>query len=162
VAYGELVKDFKRIRDYMREFFVYGFKNRTEYDAKSVRSYDNERRRMESWLGDYMSFHREASGKNVFISIDSRAIRHNPLYNAFKAKSFTAGDIALHFFIIDILADGGKLSVRKVLEKIDGDYLPAFDNPSAVDESTLRKNSWNTRRWASYVRKNRGVGCCMP
>lgn len=26
MAYNELVKNFKRIRDYMREFYVYGFK----------------------------------------------------------------------------------------------------------------------------------------
>ena len=123
MAYSELVKDFKRIRDYMREFLVYGFKNRSEYDAKSARSYDNERRRLENWLGGYMSFHREASGKSVFISIDSRAIRCNPLYNAFKAKSFTAGDMTLHFFIMDILANGEKMTAREILEKIEDDYL---------------------------------------
>ena len=56
MAYSELIKNFERIRDYMREFYVYGFKSREEYDAKSARSYDNERRRIESWMGDYMSF----------------------------------------------------------------------------------------------------------
>ena len=55
MAYSELVKNFDRIRDYMRQFYVYGFKSRTEYDKKSARSYDNERRRVESWLGDYMA-----------------------------------------------------------------------------------------------------------
>jgi hypothetical protein len=139
MAYSELVKDFKRIRDYMREFFVYGFKNRAEYDAKSARSYDNERRRIESWLGDYMSFRHEASGKNVFISIDSRAIRHNPLYKAFKTKSFTAGDVALHFYIMDILANGEALSLREIIGKIDADYVSMFDDPPAFDESTVRK-----------------------
>lgn len=51
MAYSELIKNFDRIRDYMRQFYVYGFKSRTEYDKKSTRSYDNERRRIESWLG---------------------------------------------------------------------------------------------------------------
>ena len=80
MAYSELVKDFKRIRDYLREFFVYGFKNRVEYNAKSARGYDNERRRIESWLGDFMSFHRDASGKTVFLSKDAPSFssRHNP------------------------------------------------------------------------------------
>jgi DNA-binding transcriptional ArsR family regulator len=133
------MKDFKRIRDYMREFFVYGFKSRAEYDAKSVRSYDNERRRIESWLGDCMSFHRDASGKNIFISVDSRAIPRNPLYKAFKAKTFTATDVTLHFFVLDILAEGVKLTLREILERIDDDYLSSFDAPIALDESTLRK-----------------------
>ena len=68
MAYSELIKNFDRIREYMREFYVYGFKSREEYDAKSARSYDNERRRIESWLGDYMSFRQDSCGKNVFLS----------------------------------------------------------------------------------------------
>ena len=71
MAYSELIKNFNRIRDYMREFYVYGFKNRDEYTQKSARSYDDERRRLESWLGDYMQFRQTPKGKNVFISVDS-------------------------------------------------------------------------------------------
>ena len=111
MAYSELVKSFERIRNYMREFYVYGFKSRDEYGMKSARSYDNERRRIESWLGDYMSFRQESSGKNVFLSLDSRRVQRNPLYKAFKAKSFTDKDITLHFYILDILADGSALSL---------------------------------------------------
>ena len=103
MAYSELIKNFERVRDYMREFYVYGFKSRDEYSKKSGRSYDNERRRIESWMGDYMRFSQNESGKNVFISIDSRAISENPLYKAFKASSFTDKDITLHFILFDIL-----------------------------------------------------------
>ena len=104
MAYSELVKNFKRIRDYMRDFYIYGFKSRDEYTRKSARSYDDERRRLESWLGDYMQFRQTGDGKNVFISIDSRVTHHNPLYKAWKTKSFTDGDITLHFILMDILA----------------------------------------------------------
>ena len=48
MAYNEIIKNFEKIRSYMREFYVYGFKNRAEYDKKSARSYDDEKRRMES------------------------------------------------------------------------------------------------------------------
>ena len=67
IAYQELIKNFSRIRDYMRQFYVYGFRNRSEYRQKSARSYDNERRRIESWMGDYMSFRQDESGKAVFL-----------------------------------------------------------------------------------------------
>lgn len=40
-AYNELIKNFERIRAYMREFYVYGFKSREGYSAKSARSYDD-------------------------------------------------------------------------------------------------------------------------
>ena len=97
MAYSELIKNFNKIRDYIREFYVYGFKSREEYNKKSARSYDDERRRMESWLGDNMRFRQTPEGKNVFLSIDSRLLSHNPLYKAWKTKSFTDGDITLHF-----------------------------------------------------------------
>ena len=101
MAYSELIKNFEKIRAYMRDFYIYGFKSRNEYDRKSARSYDNEKRRIESWLGNYMSFHQDSSGKNVFLSVDSRNITSKPLYEAFKAKSFTDRDVTLHFFLFD-------------------------------------------------------------
>ena len=69
-SYSELVKNFECVRAYMREFYLYGFKSREEYDKKSARSYDDERRRMECWLKDYMRFYRTPEGKSVFLSID--------------------------------------------------------------------------------------------
>lgn len=139
MTYSELVKNFNRIRDYMREFYIYGFKSREEYTRKSARSYDDERRRIESWLGDYMGFRQNAGGKNVFISIDSRAASHNPLYKAWKTKSFTDGDITLHFILMDIFASAQKaLSLTEITEQID-EYLSVFPEPKTFDVSTVRK-----------------------
>jgi len=138
MAYSELIKNFNRIREYMREFYVYGFKSREQFTAKSARSYDNERRRVESWLGDCMSFRRSPDGKNVFFSIDSRAYYHNPLYKAWKAKSFTDGDITLHFIIMDILSDGGYVLFSRIVEEVDN-YLTQYGSDKMFDESTIRK-----------------------
>lgn len=138
-SYSELIKNFEKIRSYMREFYVYGFKSREEYDKKSARSYDDERRRMESWLGDHMSFVRTPEGKNVFISIDSRVTKHNPFYKTLKAKSFTDGDITLHFILFDILHSPEViLTLPEILEAID-EYLDSFESPMVFDESTVRK-----------------------
>ena len=139
MAYSELIKDISRIRDYMREFFVYGFKSREEVGSKSARSYDNERRRIESWLGEYMSFHQDANGKNVFISVDSRHVPQNPLYQAWRAASFTKNDITLHFWLFDILSSDVAKSLTDIIKTIDQDYLPLFENADPIDESTLRK-----------------------
>ena len=138
MAYSELIKNFNKIRDYMRDFYVYGFKSRDDYTKKSARSYDDEKRRIESWLGDYMKFRQTADGKNVFLSIDSRESRHNPLYKAWKTKSFTDGDIALHFIIMDILSDGQELSLVEIASQVD-EYLAAFENGRVFDASTIRK-----------------------
>lgn len=139
MAYSELIKNFQRVRDYMREFYVYGFKSRDDYSKKSGRSYDNERRRIESWLGDYMRFSKTEEGKNVFLSIDSRAMSENPLYKAFKTSSFTDRDITLHFILFDILySPDTALSVPELCESIDN-CLSGFENPIEFDESTVRK-----------------------
>ena len=139
MAYSELIKNFNRIRDYMREFYVYGFKSREEYTKKSARSYDNERRRIESWLGDYMKFRQEPDGKRVFLSIDSRLSHHNPLYTAWKAKSFTDGDITLHFILLDILHSPEiTLPLAEITALVD-DYLQGFRQPKLFDTSTVRK-----------------------
>lgn len=139
MAYSELIKNFNRIRDYMREFYVYGFKSREEYTKKSARSYDDERRRMESWLGEYMQFRQTSEGKSVFLSIDSRVSHHNPLYTAWKAKSFTDGDITLHFILLDILYSPEIiLSLNEITEAVDS-YLLSFNSPRLFDASTVRK-----------------------
>lgn len=54
--FSELIKNFNKCRDYVRDFFVYGFKSRQDFtsDGKSARTYDNERRRITSWLSAYV------------------------------------------------------------------------------------------------------------
>ena len=139
MAYSELIKKFDKIRAYMRDFYVYGFKCRVEYDLKSARSYDDERRRIESWLGDYMRFTKTAEGKNVFLSVDSRINRRNPFYKAWKAKSFTDGDITLHFILFDILYDPMvKLTLSELMEAVD-QTLNNAGSEMTFDESTVRK-----------------------
>ena len=124
----------------MREFYLYGFKSREEYDKKSVRLYDDERRRIESWLGEYMKFVRTPDGKNMFLSIDSRAEKHNPLYKSWKAKSFTNGDITLHFILFDILYSPNiKRIVPELMNIIDNDYLSTLESiyTTSVNEFTI-------------------------
>lgn len=139
MAYSELVKNFEKVRAYMREFYVYGFKSRSEYDARSARSYDDERRRIESWLGEFMRFAQTPEGKSVFLSVDSRVNRRNPFYRAWKTRSFTDGDITLHFLLFDILhSPEVRCTLAQLIERIDG-YLCESDDPMTFDESTIRK-----------------------
>ena len=125
MAYNELIKNFERIRSYMREFYVYGFKSRSEYNAKSARSYDDERRRLESWLGEYMRFTQTAEGKNVFISADSRITHRNPFYKAWKAKSFTDGDIRCTLRSLHSAFAGDKKDPCKLISISTSCCLPA-------------------------------------
>lgn len=142
----------------MREFYVYGFRHRTDIDEKSVRSYDNERRRVESWLGEYMRFGQDADGKRMYLSVDSRAIAHNPLYKAFKTKSFTDNDVMLHFYLLDILSEEDGLTIREVVNELEENYLADFD-ADTLDESTIRKKLKEYEQLGLVRKKKRGREC---
>ena len=85
-----------------------------------------------------MQFRQTPEGKNVFISIDSRLSNHNPLYKAWKTKSFTDGDITLHFIVMDILSEGQELSLGDIAYQVD-EYLAVFGHARVFDASTIRK-----------------------
>ena len=155
MAYSELIKSFDKIRGYMRQFYVFGFKRREEYDAKSLRSYDNERRRIESWMGECMSFRQNEAGKQVFLSVDSRTIRHNPLYKAFKAKSFTDNDLILHCYLLSMLADGEASSAHGIIEGV-AELLGRFPQLKLLDDSTIRKKLREYEEQGLLIGEKRG------
>ncbi len=138
MAYSELIKKIEKIRMYLRSFYVYGFRHRDDFTQKSARSYDNERRRVDSWLGEYMSFGQDRNGRRVFLSVNSREITENPLYSAFRAKSFTDRDITLHFHIMDILRCSDAMNLNDILDELSG-RLAEFASPDMPDESTVRR-----------------------
>ncbi len=146
-VFSELIKNFEKTRDYLRDFFVYGYKTRGDFGLKSTRTYDDERRRAESWLGGYVTNSDSPRGRQTAIVTDSSRLSVNPLYNAYYSKSFTDNDIKLHFFILDILSDsdGGSLSLREILTALDENFGEYFEEQTVrnklreyVEEGILR------------------------
>lgn len=125
--FQELIKSFPKTREYVRDFFVYGFKTRNEFKGKSPRTYDNERRRLESWLNSYVRKDRVAGGSNISLAIDSNLLDTNPLFRVWKTKSFTDNDIVLHFLILDILQDGRPLTSETITNLLLSEYEALFD-----------------------------------
>lgn len=139
MAYNQRIKNFNRIREYLRDFYVYGFKRRDDFSQKSGRTYDDERRRIEDLLGEHMDSRQSEEGKTLFLSIDSRTPSHNPLYKAWKTKSFTDGDITLHFLLFDVMHDEKEnFTLQELMDGIDS-RLGGFDVPKTFDLSTVRK-----------------------
>lgn len=139
MAYKELIKNFSKIRNYLKEFFVYGYNSRGNVGRKSDRSYDDEKRRIQSWLGDYVEESHGPDGKTTALSIDVRNVGFNPLYRAWKSASFTDKDITLHFILMDLLKGRDKLLLSEIISIIDEEYLSHFNKPLEFDESTIRK-----------------------
>ncbi len=105
--FQELIKNMDKCRDYVRNFFVYGFKSRSDFPGKSARTYDDERRRIVSWLEEYIKedFSENGRSKNISLQIDQKLLDTNPLFRVWQAASFTDRDLILHFFILKLLED---------------------------------------------------------
>lgn len=125
--FKELIKSFPKTREYVRDFFVYGFKTRDEFKEKSPRTYDNERRRIESWLSGFVKQDYSEKGKNISLSIDSNLLDTNPLYRVWKTKSFTDNDIMLHFFLLDYLSNTEGKTIEEIADGILDEYEVFFD-----------------------------------
>ncbi len=126
--FKELIKSFSKSREYVRDFFVYGFKTRDEFGGWSSRTYDNERRRLESWLSGYVREDYTEKGKNIYLSVDSNLLDTNPLYRVWKAKSFTDNDIMLHFYILDYLKESDGQTADEITDGILEKYGVMFDS----------------------------------
>ncbi|MCI8299291.1 MAG: WYL domain-containing protein [Lachnospiraceae bacterium] len=125
--FQELVKSFSKTREYVRDFFVYGFKTRNEFKTKSPRTYDNERRRLESWLAPFVQKDYAANGFNISLAIDSNLLDTNPLFQVWKTKSFTDNDIVLHFLILDLLLEDKPLTAEEITDRLLAQYETLFD-----------------------------------
>lgn len=136
-GYTELIKNFEKIRDFVRDFFVFGYRNRNDYASVSARSYDNERRRIQSYLDDYISENWDSRGKTISIASDTIDKSVNPLFKVWETKSFTRNDLFLHFVILDILRERC-LSAPDIADIISSDYLCKLDAPVSMDAMTVR------------------------
>lgn len=126
-GFSELIKNFDKTRDYVRNFFIYGFKVRDDFKTKSSRTYDDEKRRIESWLGDCLKYDDSVRGRQIAISVDSCHIDENPLYQAYCSKSFTENDIRLHFLLLDVLSDNKEMPLRDIVDTLNDEYGQLFD-----------------------------------
>ncbi len=137
--YQEQIKKFDKVRDYIHSFYLYGYNTRGQFNVRSTRSYDNEKRRIESYLAEYITYTKDERGKQIAIEADCATLDTNPLYRAFKAKSFTKNDISLHFYIFDLLKEYQALSAPELMMKMDEHYTNYFNQPMLLDLSTIRK-----------------------
>lgn len=148
--YKELIRQFDKIRSYVRDFYVYGFKTREDFHDKSGRTYDNHRRRMESWFSDYICTDQKGHKKFVFLTMDSGRMAVNPLYQVWKSKTFTDNDILLRFFVPDLLADGQPRSLEAIADEIQDKYQ------CLLDTQTLRRKLTAWEKEGLIVRKKAG------
>lgn len=116
--YTELKKNFLGIRDLLRHFFIYGDMSRSKApDKTSVRSYDDDLRRIKSWFKDIIKSKSVDGEKRYSVCVDPSAVSSNPFFSAYKYKSFTDKDINLHFLLLNVL-ENKELSISEISDEI--------------------------------------------
>lgn len=137
-VFNELVKEFNLIRSYAREFYINGFKHREEFQEKSLRSYDNERRRIESYLHEYIEWEQTTQGKTLRLNLKDQSLATNPFFRLWQTKSFTKNDIFLHFVLLDCLTNHDSFSLGELTDFIHDFYLNQFEEAPTFSEITVR------------------------
>ena len=118
-GFSELIGSFSRTREYIREFFLFGCNRRQGFQGSKGRTYDDDKRRAECWLEGYVRHEDSVKGRQVSLSVDSARVPENPLYQAYRAKSFNDNDIHLYFFLTDILAGAsGPLELSEICDRL--------------------------------------------
>ena len=125
--FHEVIKNFNKIRIYLRDFLVYGYKKRSQFQKKSRRTYDDEKRRICSYLGDYVKESYERKEKQISISLDTSTLLTNPLYCCYESKSFTANDIRLHFYLLDLLQGKEEMDLTELSNGLIDEYQIEID-----------------------------------
>ena len=122
--YQELVKSFDNIRKISQDFFIYGYNGRGDFPFISDRMYDNELRRIKSYLKNYVITTQTKDKKTISISSNTIYDTINPLFELFSGKSFTSKDCFLHFVLLDILSNYKTKTLNEIYDEILDNYDP--------------------------------------
>lgn len=92
-------------KNMLRDYYTYGFKDRADF-ACSLGTYNNDRKRLNDFLGDYMEWTEKkkrksatSAGKNVtFVTCDSQSMEMNPFHRVYRFCGTDRPDYLYYFF----------------------------------------------------------------
>lgn len=118
--YTGCIGSIEKARRFARESFVYGMKDKSDFDEISPRAYDEVTRQMGDWFQDCMQTRTvKVRSKVKYLSLDCRAYSTNPLYKMWKAHSFTTNEIVFFFSLLEVLSDAEPVSIGELYAKYD-------------------------------------------
>lgn len=129
--YTGCIGSIEKARDFARESFVYGLKDKNEHSEISPRSYDEVTRQMGDWFRECLQTRTvKVRNKVKYLSLNCREYALNPLYKIWKTCSFTTNEIVFFFFLLD--------------------YLPKKEEPVSLAE--LHENYYKMHRFDGFQR----------
>ena len=101
----------------------------------TIRSFFRNTKQIQNYM-NFLALDMQLATK--FVGVYMQVLDY-PLYKAWKTKSFTDGDITLHFILFDILFDPSiEMSFSEITDQID-ERLSRFSELRMFAESTVRK-----------------------
>ena len=132
-----LIRDYSDIRDILRDIYIYGCFSRDDYINKGIsgRKYDNEHRRITSYLPDKF-IKKKRDGKRVlpYCSYNMTETPENFLAETYRNKSFTLLDIMSYFFVLSLLNENQGMTLSELLE-----VIPEENDEVIYTKDNLRK-----------------------
>lgn len=110
------IQDFSESRSLVRSLFIYGYKRTKQLSLKiAERTNRDYLAKIKNWFDQYKGKYWQASTDSdkkreqiSYISVDSHNIGSNPFYTPLKASTFKYNQLALHFYVLDILHKNGQ------------------------------------------------------
>ncbi len=127
MSINDRIKDISTIRNWLREFSLFGDKTRADFTDMS--GYRHVLKKAEQILKEALVQSRDDQNyQHVYLSMDARDIDRNPLFAFYRIHSFKPNDLKLHFVILSILADGKPKSQNEILSKIYKSQVYSVDD----------------------------------
>lgn len=145
--YTGCIGSIEKARDFARESFVYGLRDKSEHTEISPRAYDEVTRQMGDWFQECVQTRKvRVRNKVKYISLNCREYAANPLYKIWKSCSFTTNEIVFFFFLINYLTLISNLTGKKESVKLSELYKKYRDlhRSDGFDYSAAQK--WITNK----------------
>ncbi len=149
-----LIRDYNNIRQVLRDIYIFGCFSKEDFIKKgiSARKYDNEKRRICSYLPEGFIKEKKINRKRImYCSYKLEDSTKNYLAETYRNKSFTALDIMSYFFVLQILGDGREYAVSEILNQI-----PPQNSEVIVTNNNLRDKLEELVKNALIVSKKTG------
>ena len=122
MAYNELIADFELMREYVRQYYAFGTRSRSDYAEENEvkKAHDLVIRRLNSWLRPYLSYYLNKDKERVYyFAVDGRSVLQNPLFRAYQSKSVKTLRTQLFFYSMAVLPDTKFLPVSDIKQRIE-------------------------------------------
>ena len=154
-SHEELIQSFQTARSYIRSFFIYGYKRRSDFlenknkdnkqkkgNAVTSSTYADYLRRIDNWLNSFSHSTRKDKTEYVhFLKLDAHEVSSNPFYMPLKTRSFKSIQMTMHFYLMDLLREHPEgVSKTKILHILNNDYFykeNVFDDYIENDSETI-------------------------